>query len=101
MAGTLAEPLPLSGAVQAPGTTHRSVVQGSLSSQSSGVNTHTGGPAPGGVCMRIVAVVLPQKSLSPGLYRLELPNLSAGVYFVQCKTGEKITTRKVVKTATR
>jgi len=50
---------------------------------------------------RIVAVVLPQKSLSPGLYRLELPNLSAGVYFVQCKTGEKITTRKVVKTATR
>ena len=50
---------------------------------------------------RIVAVVLPQKSLSAGLYRLELPNLSAGVYFVQCKTGEKITTRKVVKTSAR
>ena len=49
---------------------------------------------------RIVAVVLPQKSLNAGLYRLELPNLSAGVYFVQCKTGEKMTTRKVVK-ATR
>lgn len=48
---------------------------------------------------RIVAVVLPQKSLSNGLYRLELPNLPAGVYFVQCKTGEKITTRKVVKAA--
>lgn len=46
---------------------------------------------------RIVAVVLPQKSLTPGLYRLELPNLEAGVYFVQCKTGEKTTARKVVK----
>lgn len=50
---------------------------------------------------RIVAVVLPQKNLSAGLYRLELPNLNAGVYFVQCKTGEKVTTRKVVKTAAR
>lgn len=48
---------------------------------------------------RIVAVVLPQKSLSAGLYRLELPNLSAGVYFVQCKTGEKTIARKVVKAA--
>ncbi len=47
---------------------------------------------------RIVAVVLPQKNLSPGLYRLDLPNLPAGVYFVQCKTGEKTTTRQVVKT---
>lgn len=50
---------------------------------------------------RIVAVVLPQKNLGAGMYRLELPNLSAGVYFVQCKTGEKVTTRKVVKTSTR
>lgn len=48
---------------------------------------------------RIVAVVLPQKSLAPGLYRLELPNLTEGVYFVQCKTGEKTTARKVVKAA--
>lgn len=50
---------------------------------------------------RIVAVLLPQKNLGAGMYRLELPNLSAGVYFVQCKTGEKVTTRKVVKTSTR
>ncbi len=46
---------------------------------------------------RIVAVILPQKNLSTGLYRLELPNLPAGIYFVQCKTGEKTTARKVVK----
>jgi type 1 glutamine amidotransferase len=50
---------------------------------------------------RIVAVVLPQKNLATGFYRLELPNLPAGVYFVQCKTGEKTTVRKVVKTTTR
>lgn len=48
---------------------------------------------------RIVAVVLPQKNLNTGFYRLELPNLASGVYFVQCKTGEKTTVRKVVKTA--
>lgn len=46
---------------------------------------------------RIVAVILPQKNLNAGLYRLELPNLPAGIYFVQCKTGEKTTARKVVK----
>jgi len=50
---------------------------------------------------RIVAVVLPQKKLSAGFYRLELPNLTAGVYFVQCKTGEKTTMSKVVKSASR
>jgi hypothetical protein len=50
---------------------------------------------------RIVAVVLPQKNLNPGLYRLDLPNLPTGVYFVQCKTGEKTTTRQVVKAAAR
>lgn len=48
---------------------------------------------------RIVAVLLPQKSLTPGLYRLELPNLPTGVYFVKCNAGEKTTTRQVVKTA--
>ncbi|MCW5920760.1 MAG: T9SS type A sorting domain-containing protein [Saprospiraceae bacterium] len=50
---------------------------------------------------RIVAVVLPQKNLHAGLYRLELPNLPAGIYFVQCKTGEKVITRKVVKATAR
>ena len=50
---------------------------------------------------RIVAVVLPQKKLTAGFYRLELPNLTSGVYFVQCKTGEKTTMSKVVKSASR
>ena len=48
---------------------------------------------------QIVAVVLPRKNLVPGLYRLELPNLAPGVYFVQCQSGEKTTVKKVVKTA--
>ena len=48
---------------------------------------------------QIVAVVLPRKNLAPGMYRLELPNLSPGVYFVQCRTGDKTTIKKVVKTA--
>lgn len=47
---------------------------------------------------RIVGVLLPQKSLNAGLYRLEMPNLPSGVYFVQCKSGEKTVVKKVVKT---
>jgi 5-hydroxyisourate hydrolase-like protein (transthyretin family) len=48
---------------------------------------------------RIVGVLLPLKSLNVGLYRLEMPNnLSPGVYFVQCKSGEKTVVKKVVKT---
>ena len=47
---------------------------------------------------QIVAVVLPRKNLAPGMYRLELPNLPPGVYFVQCRTGDKTTIKKVVKT---
>jgi hypothetical protein len=48
---------------------------------------------------RIVGVLLPLKSLNVGLYRLEMPsNLSPGVYFVQCKSGEKTIVKKVVKT---
>ena len=50
---------------------------------------------------QIVAVVLPRKNLAAGMYRLELPNLPSGVYFVQCRTGEKTTIKKVVKTAER
>lgn len=46
---------------------------------------------------RIAAAILPQKSLNAGFYRLELPNLPTGVYFVRCKTGERTTVRKVVK----
>lgn len=47
---------------------------------------------------QIVAVLLPRKNLNAGLYRLELPNLPPGVYFVQCRSGGKSTVKKVVKT---
>lgn len=50
---------------------------------------------------RIAAVLLPQKNLSAGFYRLELPNVPVGVYFVRCKTGDKTIVRKVVKTVAR
>jgi hypothetical protein len=46
---------------------------------------------------RIVAVLLPRKNLSAGFYRLELPNLPPGIYFVKCQNGAKTTVRKVVK----
>lgn len=47
---------------------------------------------------RIVAVLLPVKSLNAGLYRLELPSsLLPGVYFVQFNTGERTVVKKVVK----
>lgn len=49
---------------------------------------------------RIAAVLLPQKNLAAGFYRSEIPNVSPGVYFVRCKTGDKTTVRKVVKTTT-
>ncbi|MCC6282200.1 MAG: T9SS type A sorting domain-containing protein [Saprospiraceae bacterium] len=48
---------------------------------------------------RIAALLLPKKSLSPGFYRLELPNVAPGVYLVQCKTNEGTTIRRVFKTA--
>lgn len=48
---------------------------------------------------RIVAVLLPRKSLNVGLYRIELPNLSPGIYFIQCRSGEETIVKKVVKTA--
>ncbi|MFZ4476227.1 MAG: T9SS type A sorting domain-containing protein [Saprospiraceae bacterium] len=47
---------------------------------------------------RIVGILLPLKNLNAGLYRLEMPNLSPGVYFVQFKSGEKTVVKKVVKT---
>lgn len=45
----------------------------------------------------VVALLLPQKMLTPGFYRLEIPNLEAGIYVVHCKIGNHIETRKVVK----
>lgn len=48
---------------------------------------------------RLVATLLPSRSLSTGQYRFELPNISPGVYFVRCTVDGRTTVRKVVKTA--
>ncbi|MCC6461293.1 MAG: T9SS type A sorting domain-containing protein [Saprospiraceae bacterium] len=45
----------------------------------------------------IVAVLLPSRLLNAGLYRLDVPNLPTGVYFVKCQIGNQSTVRKVVK----
>ncbi|MCC6412398.1 MAG: T9SS type A sorting domain-containing protein [Saprospiraceae bacterium] len=48
---------------------------------------------------RLVAVLLPRRNLNSGTYRLELPNVEPGVYFVQCQFDGETTVRQVVKTA--
>lgn len=45
----------------------------------------------------VAAVLLPQRTLSAGYYRLEIPDLAPGIYFVKCKIGNQIEVRKVVK----
>ena len=45
----------------------------------------------------LVAVLLPYRTLSQGFYRLELPNVSSGVYFIKCQIGNQTTVKKVVK----
>jgi hypothetical protein len=42
-------------------------------------------------------LLLPQRNLTPGNYRIELPDLAPGIYFVKCKIGGQIEVRKVVK----
>ncbi len=44
-----------------------------------------------------MAVLLPYRVLNAGVYRLELPNVPSGVYFVKCQAGSQTTVRKVVK----
>lgn len=46
-----------------------------------------------------VSILLPYRMLNAGFYRLELPNVSPGVYFVKCQIGMQTTVRKVVKTS--
>lgn len=46
---------------------------------------------------RPVALLLPRRNLSAGFYRFELPNVSPGVYFVQCISNEGKEVRRVVK----
>lgn len=43
------------------------------------------------------AVLLPYRQLNAGFYRLELPNVNPGVYFVKCQIGNQTIVRKVVK----
>lgn len=47
----------------------------------------------------VVAVLLPYRQLNAGAYRLDLPSVSPGVYFVKCQAGNQTTVRKVVKIA--
>lgn len=46
-----------------------------------------------------VAVLLPYRVLSPGFYRVEVPNVAPGIYFVKCQAGNQTTVKKVVKVA--
>jgi hypothetical protein len=48
---------------------------------------------------RLVANLLPLRTLSAGSYRFELPNVKPGIYFVQCKIGDRTEARRVVKLA--
>lgn len=46
-----------------------------------------------------VALLLPQRNLSAGFYRVEVPDVNPGIYFIKCKIGGHIEVRKVVKMA--
>lgn len=43
--------------------------------------------------------LLPQRNLSSGHYRVEVPDVAPGIYFVKCKIGGHIEVRKIVKLA--
>ena len=47
----------------------------------------------------LVANLLPQRQLSPGYYRIEVPDVSPGIYFVKCNFGNHSEVRRVVKVA--
>jgi len=49
----------------------------------------------------LVSVLLPYRTLNQGFYRLELPNLPTGIYFVKCQIGDQVSVKKVVKTASK
>ena len=49
----------------------------------------------------IVAILLPSRVLNQGFYRLEVPNVPSGVYFVKCRIGNQTTVKKVVKVTTQ
>lgn len=48
---------------------------------------------------RNVAVILPKKTVGPGLCRFDLPNIAPGIYFLQVQLGDQTYVRKVVKSA--
>lgn len=47
----------------------------------------------------LVSTLLPYRTLNSGFYRMELPNVSSGVYFVKCQVGNQSVVRKIVKAA--
>jgi Secretion system C-terminal sorting domain len=48
---------------------------------------------------RIVSLVMPKKTLGPGLCRFDLPNIAPGIYFLKIQLGDNTYVRKVVKAA--
>ena len=48
---------------------------------------------------RLVSVLLPRKNLSTGLFRIELPNVAPGIYFLQCQLGDRTIVRQIVKSS--
>ncbi len=46
-----------------------------------------------------IALLLPYRNLNPGQYRVELPNVSPGIYFVKCQIDGRTATKKVVKSS--
>jgi hypothetical protein len=50
---------------------------------------------------RIINILLPRRTLGTGLYRLEMPNIPPGAYFVHCQVGDKKEVRKIIKLQSR
>ncbi len=48
---------------------------------------------------RIVSLILPKKTVGPGLCRFDLPNVAPGIYFLKIQLDDKAFVRKVVKAA--
>lgn len=44
-------------------------------------------------------ILLPGRTLVPGNYQIDIPDLTPGIYFVHCKIGDTSEVRKIVKAA--
>lgn len=47
----------------------------------------------------VVANLLPQRTLPAGYFRIDVPDVKPGIYFIKCKIGGHVEVRKVVKVA--